>query len=279
MLTRRVNYVSGAVALIAVCATCLSQANADLPANFTDMGFETVFEQNVSGLKSSYHSYTRGTSGVNNIPDEMFTLSDQRVYYPSVGTVPSPGGASGRRFDEGAIGLKIDGDNIVIRVAGRLDPNTGVKIGSTWFGQGDVFITVDDSQAGVGQFALLNSWAKDGVDYRSLGSGHFDSARDFHAEGGLGGASLEGYLVELDSSDDVRPGRRTAIVSRHKQLRRRSGLPHVCTGRNAVRFGESHPLDYARGRSQRRVADMVHADMGVSGRLDFVRGEFHSWTA
>ena len=203
MLMKRLIHVSGGIVLVVVCALCLSEANADLAANFTDMGFESVFEQNVSGLKSSYHAYTQGSWGVNNIPNEMFTLSDQRVYYPWVGTVPSPGGSRGRIFDEGAIGLKIEGANLVVKVAGRLDPLAGVKLYRTWYGQGDVFVTVEDS-AGVRQFALLNSWAKKpDQSYRNLGKGYFNQAKNFHATGGTGGTSLEGWLVGLQNSDDV----------------------------------------------------------------------------
>jgi len=203
MLLRKSVYTAIAVGLAVVWAWDLPEAGADLPANFTDMGFESVYEQNVSGLQSSYHAYTEGSSGVNNVPDVMFTLSDQRVSYPSVGQVPSPGGPAGRHFDEGALGLKIEGDNILIRVAGRLDPLTGRELNRIWYGQGDMFVTVEDSE-GVRQFALLNGWARksDGA-YRSLGRGYFDSAMEFHAAGGAGDTSLEGWLVRLLDSDDV----------------------------------------------------------------------------
>jgi len=195
--------VVGAVVLICVCALCLPKANADLAADFTGMGFESVFEQNVSGLKSSYHDHTKGLSGVNNVPNEMFTLSDQRIWYPWVGEIPSPGGPTGRLFDEGAIGLKVDGANVVVKVAGRLDPLAGVKLGGTWYSQGDVFVTVEDS-AGVRQFALLNSWAKKpDQGYRRLGDGYFKKAKEFHATGGAEDTSLEGWLVRLLNSDDV----------------------------------------------------------------------------
>ena len=202
MSIRRLTCVAGAVVMVVVCALCLPEANADLAANFTGMGFESIFEQNVSGLKSSYDAYTQGPSGVNNVPNEMFTLSDQHIYYPWIGEVPSPGGPTGRLFDEGAIGLKIDGANLVVKVAGRLNPLAGVQIGGTWYSQGDVFVTVEDS-AGVRQFALLNSWAKKpDQSYRILGDGHFNQAKNFHATG-KDGASLEGYLVELEDSGDV----------------------------------------------------------------------------
>jgi len=194
--------IAGAV-MIVVGALCAPEANADLAASFTGMGFQTVLEQNVSGLKSSYHAYTQGSSGVNNVPNEMVTLSDQRVFYPWVGEVPSPGGPTGRIFDEGAIGLKIEGDSLLVQVAGRLNPLAGVKYGGAWYGQGDVFVTVADS-SGVRQFALLNSWAKKpDQSYRSIGGSHFNQAKNFHATGGAGGTSLEGWLVGLLNSGDV----------------------------------------------------------------------------
>ena len=237
MLTKRLIYVAGAVVLVVVCALCLSEANADLAANFTGMGFESVFEQNVSGWRSSYHAYTQGSSGVNNIPNEMFTLFDQRVYYPWVGEVPSPGGSRGRLFDEGAIGLKIDGANLVVQVAGRLNPLTGIKYSRTWYGQGDVFVTVEDS-AGVRQFALLNSWAKKpDQSYRKLGNGHFNQAKNFHATGGVGDTSLEGWLVRLLNSDDV------ARVGGPHSYVATSGSPDGLDYRTFVQGGQ--PVDWA----------------------------------
>jgi hypothetical protein len=216
---------------------CHSEANADLAANFTGMGFESVFEQNVSGLKSSYHAYTQGSSGVNNIPNEMFTLSNQRVFYPWVGAVPSPGGSTGRLFDEGAIGLKIDGANLVVQVAGRLNPLAGIKLRRKWYGQGDVFVTVEDS-AGVRQFALLNSWAKKpDQSYRNLGDGDFNQAKNFHATGGAGGTSLEGWLVRLLNSDDV------ARVDGPHSYAATSGNPDGLDYRTYVQGGQ--PVDWA----------------------------------
>jgi len=237
VLTRCLTRVVGGIVVVAVCALCLPAANADLAANFTDMGFESVFEQNVSGLKSSYHAYTQGSYGVDNIPNEMFTLSDKRVYYPWVGNVPSPGGPTGRLFDEGAVGLKIDGANVVVKVAGRLNPLAGIKLGGTWYSQGDVFVTVEDS-AGVRQFALLNSWAKKpDQSYRNLGDGHFNQAKNFHATGGAGGTSLEGWLVRLLNSDDV------ARVGGPHSYAATSGNPDGLDYRTYVQGGQ--PVDWA----------------------------------
>jgi len=229
--------VAGGIVAVVVCALCLPVANADLAAHFTGMGFESVFGQDVSGLKSSYHAHTQGSSGVNNIPNEMFTLSDQRIFYPWVGKVPSPGGPTGRLFDEGAIGLKIDGANVVVKVAGRLNPLAGINLGGTWYSQGDMFITVEDS-AGVRQFALLNSWAKKpDQSYRNLGDGHFNQARDFHATGGAGETSLEGWLVRLLNSDDV------AGVGGPHSYAATSGSPDGLDYRTYVQGGQ--PVDWA----------------------------------
>lgn len=192
--------VVGGIVIIVVGLLCVPLANADLAGSTIFDGFEAVFEEDITGLRSTYDVPTR--SG-NNVPDVMFSLSGQRVSYPGVGEEPSPGLPQGRAFDEGAMGLRVNGANLVVRVAGRLDPLSGVRYNGTWYGQGDVFVTVQDTD-GVSQFALLNSWARrnDGQ-YRNIGRGYFNLARSFHAAGGKDGASLEGHLVELALSGDV----------------------------------------------------------------------------
>ncbi len=169
---------------------------ADLSTEFS--GYTWVKENKVSGLKSSIETAK--------IPSSMFTLGPDRVSYPgSIGTVPSPGGSTGQHFDEGGLGVKVQGGNLILRVAGGLDPLNGWYYShyKTWYSQGDVFITVDDSQAGVKNFALLNSWPTDGTDYLELDGGHYDDAQKFHTLGGAGGTSLEGHLVSLSSNNHV----------------------------------------------------------------------------
>ena len=115
-------------------------------------GYETVWEVGVSGLQSSY--YTDTQSGTT-LPDYMFTLGPDRVSYPhGVGEVPSPGGLVGENFDEGALGVKVEGGNLVVQVAGGLNPLTGYYYDGwkTWYGQGDVFVTVEDT-VGIRQYA------------------------------------------------------------------------------------------------------------------------------
>jgi hypothetical protein len=178
---------------------CCSAIRADLLSEFD--GYIAVSEVGVSGLRSSYYADTN--SGVT-LPDYMFSLGPQRVSYPhGVGQVPSPGGNAGRVFDEGVMGLRVQGGNLMIRVAGGLNPLQGYYYSGwqTWYGQGDVFVTVEDS-AGISHFALLNSWPSDGTSYRTLNGGHFDAAQSFHTGAG-GGTDLQGHLVGLSSTGDV----------------------------------------------------------------------------
>ena len=73
---------------------------------------------------------------------------------------------------------------------------------NTWYGQGDVFVTVEDN-AGITHFALLNDWARDNSgNYRELNGGYFDDAQDFHTGAGSG-ADLQGHLVSLSLDSDV----------------------------------------------------------------------------
>lgn len=143
----------------------------------------------------------------------MFTLGPDLVSYPgSIDTVPSPGGSTGSHFDEGGLGVKVEGGNLIVRVAGGLNPLEGYYYDGwdTWYGQGDVFITVDDSASGVKNFALLNDWALDaGSDsgYRRLDGSHFDEAQRFHTglnlDGSAYGDDLQGHLLSLSLTDDV----------------------------------------------------------------------------
>jgi len=175
---------------------------ADLSSHFD--GFQTVSEVGVSGLKSSY--YTPVKNG-NYVPNFLQALGPDRVKY-AVGTLPSPGyhgGGLGRYFDEGILGVKLLGGNLVVQVAGGLNPLTGYYYSgyNTWYGQGDVFVTVSDS-SGISHFALLNSWARDGSgNPRTIDGSHFDAAQSFHVGGGAGGAGLEGHLIGLTSSSQV----------------------------------------------------------------------------
>jgi len=186
--------------LTAVVAVGGGTAVADLTTAFA--GFDTTWGVGVSGLKSSYHTDTR--DGVL-LPNGLSQLGPERITYPhGVRQVPSPGGSVGRAFDEGVLGVKVDGQNLVVQVAGGLDPNWGYYYSGwgTWYGQGDVFVAVEDS-AGISHLALLNSWARGPAGPRTLDGGNFDKAQKFHTAVGASGTSLEGHLVALSSNDDV----------------------------------------------------------------------------
>ena len=173
--------------------TCCSAAWADLGSAFA--GFTWVQENKVSGLTSSVNT---------SLPTSMFTLGPDRVIYPSgIGSVPSPGSynwAEARPFDEGGLGVRVSGGNLLVQAAGGIDPQTGYWSTSwkQYYGQGDVFLTVDDSLPGVKNFALLNSWARDlSLDaVRSLGT-WYSAAQSFHTGG------REGHLVQLSAGSNV----------------------------------------------------------------------------
>jgi hypothetical protein len=177
------------IILLAPCAA----VRADLASEFS--GFTCVNEIGVSGLQSD--------NGTTKLPGSMFTLGPDLVSYPyGIGTVPSPGGALGSHFDQGLLGVKLEGSTLIVKLAATLDPEAGYYYSgwSSRYGQGDIFLTVDDSAAGVKNFALLSYWAKDALgDYLHLGrSGEtcYNQAQQFHD-------GKEGYLVSLSSADNI----------------------------------------------------------------------------
>jgi len=194
----KANVLYVAIILLASC----SAVWADLSSEFE--GYTAVSEVGVSGLQSSYYADTK--SGVT-LPDYMFSLGPEHVSYPhGVGQVPSPGGNLGRVFDEGIMGVKVQGGNLMIQVAGGLNPRKGYyhRGWRALYGQGDVFITVDDT-AGISHFALLNSWPMKKHKYLHLGTAaetHYDAAQEFHT-GEVSGANLQGHLVSLSSTSHV----------------------------------------------------------------------------
>ncbi len=199
----RIRRIATTVLIISLSAPA---AWADLAGWFS--GYTASWEIGVSGLRSSYDSDTRAgnplTGGT--IATTLPQLGPQRVSYPSgVGEVPSPGGNLGENFDVGVLGVRISGGQLTVRVATALDPVNGFYSSdwNTWYGMGDMFVSVRDS-TGVRQYALLNSWVRDDAGQpRALNGGHFADARQFHVAGGPGGTSLEGHLVRLIDDDDV----------------------------------------------------------------------------
>ncbi len=183
----------------------------------------------------------------------MFSLGGpsgtKHVTYPhGIGQVPSPGGTQGRLFDEGVLGVKVQGGDLIVQVAGGLNPQTGYYYDGwdTWFGQGDVFLTVADS-SGTSNFALLSAWAKDiAGSYRRLGvldrnpydgvyndrnlnNDPYEIARQFHM-------GLEGQLVSLSTDSDVAltGGRGSYYPGYHG-----NGLPHGLDYRVFAQGGSS----------------------------------------
>jgi hypothetical protein len=192
--------------VLTIAVACSPSAYADLLDVFA--GFDAVWEVGASGLESSYYADTAAGLPVTGPTTDNFLheLGPSHVCYPSgVGEVPSPGGSLGQNFDQGVLGIKLDGDSLVIRLASALDPLEGFYHGgwNAWYGQGDLFLTVEDSN-GISHYSLLNAWPRDELGApRTLNGGHFDAAQAFHTSGGAGGASLEGHLIGLNTDADV----------------------------------------------------------------------------
>lgn len=171
-------------------------------------GFEAINEAGVSGLRSSYFADTKAGLPLSGptISDNLAVFGPQRVSYPSgIGEVPSPGGSIGANFDQGALGLKVEGNELVFKIATALDPTTGYYHSGfgAWYGQGDLFVSVEDS-AGVNHFALLNAWARDAKDKAvNYNKNFYNKAENFHIKGGERNDSLEGHLVALQYDSDV----------------------------------------------------------------------------
>ncbi len=181
-------------------------ARADLVSMFH--GYESVWGVGVSGQTSSYYSDVKAGATLDGATTggSLPVFGPDRISYPSgIGQVPSPGGAVGMEYDQGVIGVRASGDDVYVRLATRLDPMHGVynKAWKTWYGQGDVFMAVEDS-AGLSHFALLNYWPVDDAGKpRNINRNYFKSAEAFHVSGGPDGGSLEGQLVALGSNSDV----------------------------------------------------------------------------
>jgi hypothetical protein len=237
---------------VAVLLTSCSAVWADLASQFP--GFTSVnYEVGQSGLKSNYDSTRLGTT----IPTGMMTFETSHVQYPGVsGTVPSPGGTVGLLFDEGAIGVRVDGGDLVVQVASAVNPQTGVNYGGTDYGQGDVFVTVKDT-VGVRQFALLNDWARGSTGGPlALNGGYFIDAQNFHTAGGAGGTSLEGYLVRLtDESHVLRYGGTAAYTTAYDV----DGLDYRA---------------YAKGGTDKWDAELATTSFSDSGKTWYIQ----TWT-
>jgi len=190
----------------AIVAGCVACARADLLDFFTD--YITFNDIGVSGLESSYYYDTKNSLPVTGPTTGTLlpVLGPNRVTYPSgVGQVPSPGGGIGKHFDQGLLGVKVENGNLIVRLAGGLDPQTGYYHSGwkTWYGQGDLFLSIFDSR-GVSHYALLSAWARDSQGQPiSLNGGHFSAAQNYHVAGGAGASSLEGHLVRLESDSQV----------------------------------------------------------------------------
>ncbi len=193
--------------LVAVLlAAAVSVARADLTQSFQNLN--SVWEIGSSGLQSSYFGDTKLGQPVTGATtgNLLETLGPARVSYGSgVGPVPSPGGSLGQQFDQGVLGFRTDGHELVFQLATALNPLTGYYYNGyhSWYNQGDLFVDVADD-AGLRHFALLNTWGRDSEGSPiSLNGGHFSAAQTFHLSGGTGGSSLEGHLVQLSTNNQV----------------------------------------------------------------------------
>lgn len=189
------------LSLVAIGAT--GQAvQADLSTAFS--GFETVNEVGVSGLTSSYHADTVNNLSVSGpvTSASLANFGPLRVEYPGIGAVASPGGAEGKFYDQGVLGWRVDGSDLVVQLATGMNPFTGRYNAqhNQYYAQGDMFLSVGDS-GGVRQYALLSNWA-DSDGPLDLGSG-YASAMNFHLGSGIDSDTREGDLIRLLADNDV----------------------------------------------------------------------------
>lgn len=236
---------------ITLAAVVWSTAQAGLIDQFDS--FTYVEEVGVSGLRSSYHADTVANQSVLGplTGSSLHALSANRVHYANQGTVPSGGPA----YDYGALGIRVSGSNLIVRVANGINPLTGRQTNDTTYGAGDAFLTISDSN-GVRQYAALNTWARDDQNNPiAIGDGHFNDARDFHVSGGAGGTSLEGHLIRFSANNQVR----------------RTGGPHGHSASNAP-----DGLDlraFSRGGIDLGSANLVHSSV-VDGQTWYIQ----TWT-
>lgn len=192
-----------AFVLIAFSAT---SARADFITEFS--GFQTIQEVGVSGLASTYFGDVKAGLSISGdyVSHNLAEFGPERISYPSgIGAVPSPGGSIGLNFDQGALGFMVEGNDLVFKLATALDPTQGYYHSGwkTWYGQGDLFLSVSDGD-NVNQYALLNVWARDEQDKtRNINNNYYNKGENFHVKGGAGNNSLEGHLVALQDDSDV----------------------------------------------------------------------------
>lgn len=221
-----------------------ASAFAGLVSEFT--GFNYVNEVGTSGLRSSYHADATSNQAISGgtISSSIHTLGPSRVLYPSgVGSVPSPGGSLGANFDLGALGIRVNGNSVTVKVASAHDPLTGYTHNGTHYGLGDMFVSVKDG-LGVRQFALLSPWARNsGGTPRTIGGGsHFNSAQSFHTSGGAGGTSLEGHLVRLTNNGHVTM---TGGTGGYSTSSAPNGLDTRAFARGGTNLGDANLLNWS----------------------------------
>ncbi len=190
---------------VIVCAVAVvPTVRADLANEFA--GFTTVSEIGVSGLRSSYSADTIAGLPVSGptVSQYLPAYGPARVWYPDGGEIPSTGGEDIHPFDQGVLGVRVVDGAVIIKLASGLDPTTGIFSSNwnTWYGQGDMFVTTQDSR-GISQYALLSVWPRHAGGEPVWLGGHFEHTSDFHLTGGAGGTSLEGHLVRLLADADV----------------------------------------------------------------------------
>jgi hypothetical protein len=187
-------FCASAIIAVAVLGFA-SMALADVSASVSEIG--------TSGQQSSYYANSPSNNDMtSNWFTTMPTLSSQLVNYTdgSTGTVPSPGmnsPAEAAQFDQGTLALNISGGQVKVTLTTAMSPTAGYfdnGYWQRWYGQGDVFLSVDNAGA-VKQYALLNNMPT------VLDDGSFDAARNFRS--GTGATAATGDLVELGNTSQV----------------------------------------------------------------------------
>ena len=197
-----------AAATVGLTGTALG---GELGEQIRARGFTVIAEEaGITGLRSSYHGRPIDDLDAGEMPQ----FSEKRIRFGG-STQPSPGGRTGRHFDEGALAYRYDAANgqLTLLVAAGCDPDRWYRDGSfssSPHGQGDLFVDVRTASGQVLHFALLQPL--DGG--RSVGHrGLFDRAGAFRygseevdaADQGASDApaTRPGSLVRLTSEDQI----------------------------------------------------------------------------
>lgn len=151
-----VRFITGIAVLIAGASAQRTLAG-DLGDRLAERGLTVLAEEaGTTGRHSTYHGRTIDRLERGELP----RLGDDRVRFGH-GPQPSPGGSTGRHFDEGALACRLDraANTLTVAVAAGADPQRWYRAGSfarSPHGQGDLFVDVLTRGGDVLHFALLN---------------------------------------------------------------------------------------------------------------------------